>query len=138
MANRGGAAPASSGGGLGGCGGLGGGLGAGGCGGSRLGWQASKLVAPVAPPVYSVPPHGVACVAPGTGQYASTGQTRHPSRALVAPSTVPYVPMGHGAHAPPSMPYVPAPQGLHTRAPPKEKVPRTQGTTASELALSGQ
>jgi hypothetical protein len=51
IAKRGGVAPASSGGGLGGCGGLGGGLGAGGCGGSRLGWQASTLVAPVTPPV---------------------------------------------------------------------------------------
>ena len=68
MANRGGAALAASAGGLGGCGGLGGGLGAGGCGGWRLGWHASTLVAPVAPPVNNVPPHGTGAVAPGTGQ----------------------------------------------------------------------
>jgi hypothetical protein len=120
MAKRGGAAPASSGGGDGGCGGLGGGLGAGGCGGSRLGWQASKLVAPVTPPVYSVPPHGVDCVAPSTGQYVSTGQAWHAVATLLSPGTVPNVPTGHGAHAPPSMPYVPAPHWLHALAPPAE------------------
>ena len=121
MAKRGGAAPVSSGGGLGGCGGLGGGLGDGGCGGSRLGWQALKLVAPVAPPVYSVPPQGVGAVAPATGQYVSTGHASHASAALVRPISVPNVPTGHGAHAPPATPYVPAAHCAHSAAPPAVK-----------------
>ena len=96
------------------------------------------LVEPVFPPVYPASPQGSVALAPDMGQYASTSQGVQPSSTLCASSTVPYVPMGQGAHAPPATPYVPAAQEVHVLAPPREYWPRSQATTASELVGSGQ
>ena len=95
-------------------------------------------MAPATPPVYSPLPHGFGCVAPSTGQYEFTGQAWHAAATLLLPVTVPNVPTGHGAHAPPSTPYVPAAHSAQALALPAVVKPRSHGSTARELLVSGQ